>query len=177
MFQVIFSMKSGTDIDEIKAILPIGWTVEDSPMRDKYLIEKHTAKTVGIVEIRDTSILIIANEKVAEGKIFWQGFGFRYPELNPFDLRFGVLYLSEGSGSLWVLDEFPKRSHDEILSDISHYVNKNYPRYISFFYGDWHPQISIQVQTCKKINKNGSLGKNEGKLMFLLSSAENRSII
>lgn len=174
MFQVIFPMKSGTEVDKIKAVLPAGWTLVETDMQDKdyWIASKEDGYTVGSITIKPDKIVISAGTRNS-GKFFWRGFTLKYPELDPFDLRHGVLYLDSGGKNRWELDEFPKHSPQEILEDVSHYQEIPQAYYVSYFLGDWHWKEEIQVQTCRKINEDGSLGKDRGKLMFLMGSIEN----
>jgi len=177
MFQVIFPMKSGTEVDKIITVLPAGWIVEASRHENQFwIVNKEDGKTVGYITIKPDKIVISADTQNS-GKLFWRGFTLKYPELDPFDLRHGVLYLACEGRNRWVLDEFPKHSPQEILEDVSHYQEIPQAYYISYFLGDWHFGEEIQVQTCRKINEDGSLGKDRGKLMFLMGSIENENIV
>lgn len=174
MFQVIFPMKSGTEVSKIKAVLPAGWTAKASGLDWSWIANKEDGYTVGLIKIMPDKIVITVDGR-GNGEFFWRGFTLKYPELNPFDLRHGVLYRTSGGRNRWELDEFPKHSPQEILEDVSHYRENPQAYYVSYFLGDWHWREEIQVQTCRKINEDGSLGKDRGKLMFLMGSIENEN--
>lgn len=180
MFQIIFPMKfdCGEELPQLMTIMPSGWMLElcsDNLDMDTYLIRNSlTYDEAGRLVVGINKVTIKADEKESEGEKFWQAFGRKYAkDLNPFDLRFGVLYLPGGEGERYELDEFPKHSPSEVLDDASHYVKANSPFYISFHLGDWHVNESILTQTCQSIFENGELGLARKQVEFKLGNIEN----
>lgn len=181
MFQIIFPIKfdSGEELSRLMAIMPSGWMLElypDNLEDNKYLIRNSlTYVEAGRLVVGIDKVTIKADETETEGKKFWQAFGRKYVELDPFDLRFGVLYLPGGEGTLFELDEFPRHSPGEVLEEISHYKKVNPAYYVSFFLGNWHAKEEIEVNTCQSIHINGELGLDKGNIEFKLGNIENES--
>jgi len=159
MFQTIFDMDQGVDVQKIEDILPLDWTVDATGFVRKTLtlMNDLQGEKVGHVQILSDEvpgkILISADEETSQGKQFWKDFGEMYKELDPFGLRFGVIYLSgENVAELDELsDDLPVGHH--ILQQFS-LVKDAY--YVCFFLGDWHCGESLQVQTIARIQEDGT---------------------
>jgi len=173
MFLVHFKMPNGTSVRSIKSVLPSGWRVEKSALDGKlWLVDSSNGNTIGSITRQPGKIVIEANEETSDAHWFWIAFALMYPDQNPFDLRYGVLYRLDGKMQL---DEFPKRGHKGVLNDVSHYREISEAYYVSFRLGDWHYQSDVFLKSCRKINGDGSLGKDEGRLMFILGNTENEN--
>jgi hypothetical protein len=86
-------MKSGTAMPQLKAIMPVGWVLEQSEEDSEkfHVVDELSNCSVGNLFVREKKVVFRVNEEYSNGKRFWQAFGMKYPELNPFDLRFGIL--------------------------------------------------------------------------------------
>jgi len=170
LFQVIFPMPNGTDLLQIQAVMPAGWTVEeiDIDRNNLNILNNGDGGWVGFVRIQPNKIVISVKEDDPRGGAFWRAFGTKYPELNPFDLRFGVLYLPGGKRDKWELDEFPEHSRQEILEVVPHYNHAMRACYVSFLLGNWHAGEEILTTSCRDFKKNGKLGPIQEDVLFLL---------
>jgi len=163
-------MPSGTDVNKIKEMMPSEWTVEEIDIDKNHLniVNSDSGGWVGFVRIRPGKIVIRVKEDDPRGEALWRAFGTKYPKLNPYDQRFGVLYLLSGKGDKWELDEFPKHSRKEILEVVSHYNHAMRACYASFLLGNWHAGEEILTTSCREFKKNGKLGPIQEDVLFLL---------
>lgn len=181
MFQVIVKMDQGTSIGRIEALLPSGWTVEEAGSNSKVLNLMNGLEGVEVGHVRILNdktpgkILITADEESPQGKHFWRDFGMKYNELDPFDLRFGVIYLSDVDKQVFELDELPKELPME-KPDLEHYSMVKGAFYVSFLLGDWHSGESLQVQTISRILEDGSTeDAPDMPKLFALGNLENEA--
>ncbi len=160
MFQVIFNMDHRASIEKIETILPSNWNVDETGLSCKVLklMSDHEGVEVGRIHILTDEtpgkILICVDEETSQGKQFWTDFGALYKELDPFDLRFGVIFLSDEDVA--ELDELSKEqsADPEILQ---HYSMVKNAFLVSFPLGHWHCGESLQVQTIARINEDGTI--------------------
>ncbi|HSV94548.1 MAG TPA: hypothetical protein VLH94_01020 [Spirochaetia bacterium] len=175
MFQVTFPMKSGTNLPQLKAIMPIGWILEQSEdnLEKFHVVDVFSSCAVGNLFVREKKVVFRVNEETVNGKKFWNDFGKRYPELNPFIPRFGVLFRSDLQENVFVLDDFSERLPQEIVDAIAHYSKYTVSYCVSFLLGDWHAGEDVLTQTCQEIFMNGELGPVRKMVLFHLGSIEN----
>lgn len=176
-FKMIFPMENGSEKSKLDVIMPNGWMLQESGTDDQYnIINALDAMEVGHLWAQPGKAYISVDEQSAAGKKFWQNFGMKYPELNPFDLRFGVLYLSGGEGCLYELDELPKHMSMVPPKDaLAHYA-KVRAYYVEFFLGNWHPGDSeIKVEKCQRILRGGEVVTERRNMIFCLGHTENES--
>jgi hypothetical protein len=175
MFQVTLAMPNGTeDIAEIENAMPSGgWMVDLTGDMSTLVFYKDPSRIAGLVRVFPKKIAIRTDEVEPLGKEFWQDFARKYPELNPFDLRFGILYRPEGDGFEYELDEMPKHSPDEVLEDVTHYKKVGEAYFVKFRFGDWHNNEEITVLEYRKIQGDGTLGPIEKDREFFLGNLEN----
>lgn len=172
MFQVLFPCKEGNTYPFFQQIMPSGWNLEPSDQPDHFLIiDGFSSLEAGQLRYMPylNTALILADEVDVTGKRFWQDFALWYPELNPFDLRYGVLYQT-GCEGVYDLDELPKEMSSESLDRVARYGNAGQAYYVTFFLGDWHCNDEIRVQTHSKIGVGGCLGPKMAMHVFRLGS-------
>jgi hypothetical protein len=165
MFEV--RLPKGTDLG---TVMPNGWKTVERDGRGIWWISRVLdGDCVGVVEeLEDETYEIRVDETDEEGKSFWQAFGRKNPELNPFDVRFGVLYHFDKS---FHLDKKPSHSKEEI--QVERYTALREAYYVSFRFGDWHHQKALTALTVQRIKDNGELGQDQGFRVFMLGSLEN----
>ena len=159
MFQVILNMEHGTSIEKIETILPSNWNVDETGLYCNVLklMSDHEGVEVGRIHILSNEtpgkILICADEETPQGKQFWTDFGEIYKELNPFCLRFGVIFLSDDYvAELDELSDDLPVGHD-ILQRFSMVKNAFY---VCYYLGHWHCGDNLQVQTIARILEDGT---------------------
>lgn len=174
MFQVIFNMDHRASIEMIETILPSNWNVDETGLSCKVLklMSDHEGVEVGRIHILTDEtpgkILICVDEETSQGKQFWTDFGSLYKELDPYDLRYGVIFLSDDNVA--ELDELSREqsADPEILQ---HYSMVKNAFLVSFHLGHWHCGESIQVQTIAHILEDGSIdGASNLPMIFALAS-------
>lgn len=174
MFQVTLGMMQGTDMLSIERAMPSGdWLLETAADTNTLIFSKIPGEKVGLVKIFPKKITIKADESQSFGEEFWQDFARKYPEFNPFDLHFGIIYNPENGKHKYELDEWPKSLSSEVLEEVSHYKDVKEAYYVQFRLGDWHSGEDIFVQKCQKINSDGSLGEIWEDWDFRLGNLEN----
>lgn len=173
MFQIVFPMKFGSDIGKVEDVMPKDWIVDDPLRHDETFIVSNdlTGTRVGRVLVKPEKIVIEVNEEEPEGKQFWLDFSKRYPEIGPFDRRFGVVYL-DTDDCFFDLDELPQSQSAQVLDMISHYVGHKYSYYVEFYLGNWHNHEELTVLECQQILSDGNLGPKTGVRTFLLGTGK-----
>jgi hypothetical protein len=173
VFQIIVKTLD-LSINNIRSLMPTGWTVEQTQY-GLLINNSMSGLNAGVIHLGDQQFTINAmrNSEDQVAIDFWHSFGMKHHELNPFDLRFGVVYKAGSDENDWELDEYPAHGPQEVLEDVLRYAKANMAYYVSFFLGDWHYQEQLKTKSCQPILANGLLGKDKGVMIFGLGSIEN----
>jgi hypothetical protein len=165
-----------TDFRSVLRALPKGWIIEAVGYINLFQISNETTYVgVGFVKILDEkTISILVDETEPDGKLFWQAFARKYPEQNPFDIRYALLYQVGGEGELYEIDKYPSHSIGDPFSQAIHYKNVT-AFVVSFLFGDWVPGRSVEVIAYQEILKNGDLGPEQPARVFRLAGIENEN--
>ena len=160
MFKVIFPMEMGTAREQIRDALPEGWVIVSNRKYENrfFIYKEYMLVRVGHLIAQKERVLIAVKEKTRYGSQFWVAFGNKFPELNPFCLRFGVVYLVNNKDV--VLYGFDDLSDNlgEATALAHHYADKYSPFLIAYKKGDFHFKAQIKAQSYAKIYGAGLVG-------------------
>ena len=113
-------------------------------------------------------LVIEVDEKKPQGENFWHDFGKLYPELDPYQILYGVIYLSDRSNNSFELDGLPKSEPTDLLDLVLKYSWKERAYYVEFYLGDWHSHLVVKVLSYSQIMGSGIMGKKLPEWWFRL---------
>lgn len=179
MFNMILDMPNGTSDFEVECAMPSWWMVDNTQDKSvlKFYHDSDVQNPTGFIKRYSNKIEIKADETTLMGKRFWLEFAILYPELNPFTLKTGVLFLTDPEKEVFELDELPNDLPPDVLDKVASCAKTKDAYLVEYLLGNWHPNSEITVTNYKQILENGRLGPKMPGQIFKLSSIENEKIM
>jgi len=169
MFQVIFPIPLGTEKEKIEAIFYPSWQVYKSD-KDVYSIYHIVDELIiGSMKILPLKVVIRVDENKPHGKNFWLDFAKLYPELDPFEIHYGVVRPIDRVNEIYELDDIPKSLLAESLDKVAGGEDTD-AFFVKYHLGDWHPREELKVISHAQIFGRGRVGYKMGEWTFKLCS-------
>jgi len=147
---------------KLKAILPQGYKVEVGLVKKFDILEAFSGKKVGEVDEIDGQIVIQFRDDSHEALNFVNVFGMLHRQLDPRKKVWAYVFTSPETG-LKEINEVPYTSLREAKKQIGHYTG-THAYLVHFFLGDYDwLRKTVKVIHMQKVNRNASLGKEEGQ--------------
>ena len=146
---------------KLKAVLPQGYKVKAGSEVNKFdIFELYRGKKVGMIEDIDGQIVIRFQDDSLDALNFVNLFGMLHHQLDPRRKFWAYVYTSPETG-LKEFDEVPFTSLREAKKHVGHYTGTG-AYLVHFFSGDYDRfEKKVKVIYMQKVNRNGSLGKEE----------------
>ena len=166
MFQIILATKEDGEASKLVTFLNVNVEVIKSKVDRSVitLVNMFDDSPLGYLKVLPGKVIIEVDETTAEGEHFWREFVKSYPDLNPFDSFWGVVYPAatgkEGVYDL-VVGSSESLATDEDLNLATHYAKFKYAYFVKFFRGNWRPGENVEVTLHAQIKPNGRLGSEQ----------------
>lgn len=173
MWHIKYPVVGKVNEESLKSVMPVGYRAEAIDEERFVVCTEDMHRKVGICTAVEGGVVVSFPNETACEKDFAIAFGLKYPQYNPAQLVFGIVYETQDKKEdLYQLDKLPVLTESEVMEQTENYDGAKRAFVVSFYRGAWETGY-LQVNSMRKILDVQVLGSERGPKLLTLGNIEN----